>query len=98
MGNVHQHDKETKKARIVGKYGTGYGGSLQKQIKNMEVSQLGKYICEFCGKCAVKRKVVGVWGCKNCGKVKAGGAYTLNSVSAVTVRNTIHHLREQTEG
>nr|DAD18291.1 TPA_asm: hypothetical protein HUJ06_019754 [Nelumbo nucifera] len=26
---------------------------------------------------AVKRKVVGIWGCKDCGKVKAGGAYTL---------------------
>jgi len=26
---------------------------------------------------AVKRKSVGIWGCKDCGKIKAGGAYTL---------------------
>lgn len=26
---------------------------------------------------AVKRKAVGIWGCKDCRKVKAGGAYTL---------------------
>jgi hypothetical protein len=30
---------------------------------------------------AVKRKAVGIWGCKDCGKVKAGGAYTMKYVS-----------------
>ncbi|KAF3448210.1 hypothetical protein FNV43_RR08923 [Rhamnella rubrinervis] len=89
--------KRTKKAGIVGKYGTRYGASLRKQIKKMEVSQHSKYFCEFCGKFAVKRKAVGIWGCKDCGKVKAGGAYTLNTASAVTVRSTIRRLREQTE-
>ncbi|GFZ00693.1 zinc-binding ribosomal protein family protein [Actinidia rufa] len=77
--------------------GTRYGASLRKQIKKMEVSQHSKYFCEFCGKYAVKRKAVGIWGCKDCGKVKAGGAYTLNTASAVTVRSTIRRLREQTE-
>ncbi|GJM93567.1 hypothetical protein PR202_ga10132 [Eleusine coracana subsp. coracana] len=77
--------------------GTRYGASLRKQIKKMEVSQHSKYFCEFCGKFAVKRKAVGIWGCKDCGKVKAGGAYTMNTASAVTVRSTIRRLREQTE-
>ncbi|KAI4372418.1 hypothetical protein MLD38_010652 [Melastoma candidum] len=89
--------KRTKKVGIVGKYGTRYGASLRKQIKKMEVTQHSKYFCEFCGKFAVKRKAVGIWGCKDCGKVKAGGAYTLNTASAVTVRSTIRRLREQTE-
>ncbi|RZC20088.1 60S ribosomal protein L37a isoform A [Glycine soja] len=73
--------KRTKKAGIVGKYGTRYGASLRKQIKKMEVSQHSKFFCEFCGKYAVKRKAVGIWGCKDCGKVKAGGAYTLKYTS-----------------
>ncbi|KAH9720910.1 60S ribosomal protein L37a-1 [Citrus sinensis] len=94
---VAGNTKRTKKAGIVGKYGTRYGASLRKQIKKMEVSQHSKYFCEFCGKYAVKRKAVGIWGCKDCGKVKAGGAYTLNTASAVTVRSTIRRLREQTE-
>ncbi|KAI5655809.1 hypothetical protein M9H77_32996 [Catharanthus roseus] len=94
---MYQLTKRTKKAGIVGKYGTRYGASLRKQIKKMEVSQHSKYFCEFCGKYAVKRKAVGIWGCKDCGKVKAGGAYTLNTASAVTVRSTIRRLREQTE-
>ncbi|KAK1561207.1 hypothetical protein Q3G72_035514, partial [Acer saccharum] len=95
--NPTKMTKRTKKAGIVGKYGTRYGASLRKQIKKMEVSQHSKFFCEFCGKYAVKRKAVGIWGCKDCGKVKAGGAYTLNTASAVTVRSTIRRLREQTE-
>ncbi|ESR34809.1 hypothetical protein CICLE_v10006403mg [Citrus x clementina] len=43
------------------------------------------------------RKAVGIWGCKDSSKVKAGGAYTLNIGSAVTARVTIRRLREQTE-
>ncbi|KAL5714461.1 60S ribosomal protein L37A [Ranunculus cassubicifolius] len=56
--------KRTKKAGIVGKYGTRYGASLRKQIKKMEVSQQW-------------RSQDFLQGCKDCGKVKAGGAYTL---------------------
>jgi ribosomal protein L37AE/L43A len=35
----------------------------------------------FCYQFGVKRKAVGIWGCKDCGKVKAGGAYTMKYVS-----------------
>ncbi|KAG6755595.1 hypothetical protein POTOM_041428 [Populus tomentosa] len=35
--------KRTKKAGIVGKYGTRYGSSLRKQIKKMEVSHNSKF-------------------------------------------------------
>ncbi|URD87875.1 60S ribosomal protein L37a, partial [Musa troglodytarum] len=58
VGERPFNTKRTKKAGIVGKYGTRYGASLRKQIKKMEY--------------AVKRKAVGIWGCKDCGKVKAG--------------------------
>ncbi|CAI5502672.1 unnamed protein product [Closterium sp. Naga37s-1] len=89
--------KRTKKAGIVGKYGTRYGASLRKQVKKMEVSQHAKYFCEFCGKFSMKRQVVGIWHCKHCNKTKAGGAYVLNTAAAVTVRSTIRRLREQVE-
>ena len=89
--------KRTKKVGIVGKYGTRYGASLRKQIKKIEVSQHSKYFCSFCGKYSIKRKAVGIWNCKACRKTQAGGAYTLNTGSAVTVRSTIRRLREQTE-
>ncbi|XP_055802075.1 putative 60S ribosomal protein L37a-1 [Solanum dulcamara] len=87
--------KRIKKARIVGKYSTRYGASLRKQIKKMEVSQHSKYFCEFCEKYAVKRKAVGIWGCKDCGKSKPGGSLHTGGAKSVVV--TIQKLREQTE-
>lgn len=42
--------KRTKKAGIVGKYGTRYGASLRKMIKKMEITQHKRHICTFCGK------------------------------------------------
>jgi len=82
---------------IVGKYGTRYGASLRKQVRKMEVTQLAKYTCTFCGKDSVKRHAVGIWKCKSCKKTVAGGAWTMSTIAAATVRSTIRRLREITE-
>jgi large subunit ribosomal protein L37Ae len=37
---------------------------------------------------------VGIWNCKSCRKTVAGGAYSLSTASAVTVRSTIARLRK----
>uniref|UniRef100_A0A7S2CLR7 Ribosomal protein L37a n=1 Tax=Octactis speculum TaxID=3111310 RepID=A0A7S2CLR7_9STRA len=89
--------KRTKKVGICGKYGTRYGASLRKVIKKMEVSQHAKYHCVYCGKDNVKRQSVGIWNCKSCKKVLAGGAYTLNTPAAATVRSAIARLRKTQE-
>lgn len=73
--------KRTKKVGICGKYGTRYGSSLRKVVKKIEISQHAKYNCAFCGKDSVKRTVTGIWKCKSCYKVVAGGAYLLKYVS-----------------
>ncbi len=69
--------KRTKKVGICGKYGTRYGASLRKVIKKIEIAQHSKYHCAFCGKDSMKRAVTGIWHCKPCNRVVAGGAYTL---------------------
>ena len=84
----------TKKVGVVGKYGTRYGATLRKQIKKQEVSQHATYTCQFCGKDSLKRSVVGVWKCKGCRKVLAGGAWMPATATATTVRATIRRLRE----
>merc|ERR1712216_549410 len=67
--------KRTKKAGICGKYGTRYGATLRKVVKKYEISQHASYNCSFCGKDTLKRTNVGIWQCRSCRKVIAGGAW-----------------------
>jgi len=89
--------KRTKKVGCTGRYGTRYGASLRKQVKKSEVTQHAKYTCAFCGKDSVKREAAGIWKCRGCKKVVAGGAWTFSTPSAATVRSTIRRLREIVE-
>lgn len=89
--------KRTKKVGIVGKYGVRYGSSLRKQIKKMEITQHATYTCSFCGKDSVRRKAVGIWTCRSCNKTMAGGAWTVATTAAATVRSSIRRLRELQE-
>lgn len=45
----------------------------------------------------VKRVVTGIWKCSACKKTMAGGAYSLNTGGAATVKGTIRRLREATD-
>ncbi|RMZ85764.1 hypothetical protein DV737_g434, partial [Chaetothyriales sp. CBS 132003] len=89
--------KRTKKVGVTGKYGTRYGASLRKQVKKMEITQHARYTCTFCGKNTVKRTAVGIWNCKSCRKVVAGGAWTVSTPAAAATRSTIRRLREIAE-
>ncbi|XP_031229065.1 putative 60S ribosomal protein L37a [Mastomys coucha] len=86
--------KRTKKVGIIGKYRTRYGASLQKMVKKVEISLHTKYTCSFCGKTKMKRRAVGIWHCGSCMKTVAGGAWTYNTTSAVTVKSAIRRLKE----
>jgi len=89
--------KRTVKVGIVGKYGTRYGASLRRIIKKFEVQQHSRYVCAFCGKKSVKRKSVGIWHCRACGKTVAGGAWQLNTPPAVAAKSTLLRLKKLRE-
>lgn len=44
-------------------------------MKAVLETQKSKYECEACGKKTVKREAVGIWKCKSCRRVFAGGSY-----------------------
>ena len=50
--------------------------SLNNTEINMEMTN-NELTFNFVMQFAVKWKAVGIWGCKDCGKVKVGGAYTM---------------------
>ncbi|PVH18407.1 60S ribosomal protein L43 [Candidozyma duobushaemuli] len=89
--------KRTKKVGITGKFGVRYGSSLRRQTKKMEVQQHAKYDCSFCGKRSTQRTATGIWKCKACNKTVAGGAYSVSTAAAATVRSTIRRLRDLAE-
>ena len=86
--------RHTKKVGICGKYGTRYGASIRKNMKKQEVAQHMKYNCQFCGKDTVKRRCAGIWECKACKRVSAGGAYMFNTPAATTARTTLARTRK----
>uniref|UniRef100_A0A8B9V077 60S ribosomal protein L37a n=5 Tax=Aves TaxID=8782 RepID=A0A8B9V077_9AVES len=54
------------------------------------------YMClfSFLLQTKMKRKAVGIWHCGSCMKTVAGGAWTYNTTSAVTVKSAIRRLKE----
>uniref|UniRef100_A0A8C8W7M2 60S ribosomal protein L37a-like n=1 Tax=Peromyscus maniculatus bairdii TaxID=230844 RepID=A0A8C8W7M2_PERMB len=69
--------KCTKKAGIVGKYGSHYSASLWKMVKKTKISEHTKHTCSFCGKTKMKRCAVAIWNCGSCMKTVAGWALDL---------------------
>lgn len=89
--------RRTYKVGITRKYGTRYGASLRKIIKKFEVAQHARYLCPFCGKVAVRRRAIGIWSCKACHKVIAGGAWELATSQALTAKTTMLRLKKMRE-
>ena len=81
--------KRTKKVGICGKFKTRYGAASRKIIKKFEISMRAKYSCQFCGKDSIKRSAVGIWKCKPCKKVIAGGAWSLSTAPAISAKATV---------
>lgn len=45
----------------------------------------------------MKRAVVGIWSCKRCKRVVAGGAWVYSTTAAATTRSAVRRLRETKE-
>ena len=68
--------RRTKIVGIAGRFGARYGSTLRKRYRDIMVKRYAPHKCPFC---AVQGKIVrisvGMWKCRKCGRVFAGGAY-----------------------
>ena len=67
--------RRTKKAKSVGRFGARYGVRIRRRIQEVEADQRRRHQCPRCLAYSVKRQSTGVWACRRCGLVFAGGAY-----------------------
>jgi large subunit ribosomal protein L37Ae len=67
--------KRTKKVGSAGRYQARYGVKARMRIRDTEIQQRIKHKCPKCGQTKVKRSGTGIWTCKKCGNIFAGGAY-----------------------
>ncbi len=70
----------TKKVGSAGRFSTRYGVKTRTQIAQIEAKQRALHPCPRCGQVRVKRLGTGIWKCRRCLCVFAGGAYMPRAV------------------
>ena len=76
--------RKTKKVGISGKYGPRYGVRTRKRMADVESAKVKKYQCPKCLTQSVKREGTGIWKCRKCDLVFAGGAYVPQITIGIT--------------
>ena len=67
--------RRTRKAGIVGRFGPRYGVRIRRRVQEIEDGLRSRHTCPRCQAVSVHRKSTGVWECRRCGNIFAGGAY-----------------------
>ncbi len=67
--------RRTKKVGASGRFGSRYGVSLRNRFAAVEKRRKSFYECPQCAHKSVKRQAAGIWRCRHCDLVFAGGAY-----------------------
>jgi large subunit ribosomal protein L37Ae len=67
--------RRTRHAGIVARYGPRYGVRIRRRVQEIEETLRARHTCPNCQALAVRRRSTGVWECRHCGHVFAGGAY-----------------------
>jgi len=68
--------KRTKKIGPTRGFEARYGATVRKRYIQVVSSLKKAHKCPKCGSPSVRRRSVGVWGCRKCGTIFTGGAYT----------------------
>ena len=64
---------------MMSKTGVRFGAELRKRAAKVDILRRSLFPCPQCGKKKVKRQGNSKWECKSCGKIFAGGTYSLST-------------------
>ncbi len=67
--------RRTRQVGVVGRYGPRYGVRIRRRVQEIDEARRARHVCPKCQAAAVRRRSSGVWQCRHCGHVFAGGAY-----------------------
>ena len=84
--------KRTKKVGSSGRFKERYGVRSRTMVREVEALQKLRHPCPKCGKKAVQRTSTGIWECKKCGNVFAGGAYLPNTPQGIAADRILKGL------
>ncbi len=65
----------TKKVGSTGRYGVRYGAKLRRRVLDIDRKRAEPVRCPACATKALRRVAVGLWRCRKCELLFAGGAY-----------------------
>jgi large subunit ribosomal protein L37Ae len=71
--------RRTKKVGPARGLGARYGSSVRKRYVRILKETRKSHVCPSCGFESARRDSVGLWKCRKCNRIFAGGAYTPTS-------------------
>lgn len=81
--------RRTKKVQSAGRFQARYGVKSRTRVRDVETQQHAKHICPKCNQQTVKRKSTGIWECRKCGNIFAGGAYNPKTAQGFDIDKSI---------
>jgi large subunit ribosomal protein L37Ae len=71
-----------------------YGASIRKRYNKIKAEKRSSYLCDVCGKDAVRRKGTSIWECRHCGTIFAGGAYSMKTAAGSVAKRLIEEIKK----
>lgn len=71
-----------------------YGASIRKRYLKIRAEKRSRYLCDVCGKDAVRRRGTSIWECRHCGTIYAGGAYSIKTAAGSVAKRLIEEIKK----
>jgi large subunit ribosomal protein L37Ae len=90
--------KGTKKVGSAGRWGPRYGVKTRMQVAAIEKKQRALHTCPRCGQNRVQRLGTGIWQCRRCQVIFAGGAYLPKAAKVIKAGEEIASVAAMAKG